>query len=71
KAQFSKYKDVEILGPAEAPLAKLRGQFRFHLLLKGPFAALLNTFVRQAMGNEEWVPKGVRILLDVDPMNLL
>lgn len=71
KAQFPQYELVEILGPAEAPLAKLRGQFRFHLLLKGPQAAVINTFARQVLGEEEWLPTGVRILIDVDPMNLL
>jgi primosomal protein N' (replication factor Y) len=71
KAQFPQYELVEILGPAEAPLAKLRGQFRFHLLLKGPQATVINAFARQTMGNEDWLPTGVKILLDVDPMNLL
>ncbi len=71
KAQFTQYELVEILGPAEAPLAKLRGQFRFHLLLKGPLAGVINTFARQTMGKEDWLPTGVKILLDVDPMNLL
>jgi len=71
KAQFSQYESVEVLGPAEAPLAKLRGQFRFHLLLKGPNASVINAFARQTMGNEDWVPPGIKILLDVDPMNLL
>lgn len=71
KAQFPQYELVEILGPAEAPLAKLRGQFRFHLLLKGPQANVINAFARQTMGNEDWLPTGIKILLDVDPMNLL
>ena len=31
KSQFSHYNSVEVLGPAEAPIAKLRNQFRFHL----------------------------------------
>jgi len=71
KAQFPQYELVEVLGPAEAPLAKLRGQFRFHLLLKGPQANVINAFARQTMGNEDWLPSGIKILLDVDPMNLL
>jgi primosomal protein N' (replication factor Y) len=71
KAQFPQYESVEVLGPAEAPLAKLRGQFRFHLLLKGPNASVINAFARQTMGNEDWVPTGIKILLDVDPINLL
>lgn len=71
RAQNSKYDAIEILGPAEAPLAKLRGQFRFHLLLKGSSSAMINAFARQIMGDEDWVPRGIKILLDVDPMNLL
>jgi primosomal protein N' (replication factor Y) len=71
KTQFPPYEGIEILGPAEAPLAKLKGQFRFHLLLKGPQAAVVNSFARQTMGNEEWIPTRVKIVIDVDPMNLL
>lgn len=71
KSQFPQYELVEVLGPAEAPLAKLRGQFRFHLLLKGPQAGVINSFARQVLGNEQWIPTGIKILLDVDPMNLL
>ena len=71
KSQFTQYQRVEILGPAEAPLAKLRGQFRFHLLIKGNQASTLNSFARQTMGDEDWVPSGIRIIIDVDPINLL
>ncbi|MBK9324559.1 MAG: primosomal protein N' [Bdellovibrionaceae bacterium] len=71
KSQFTQYQRVEILGPAEAPLAKLRGQFRFHLLIKGNQASSLNSFARQTMGDEDWVPSGIRIIIDVDPINLL
>ncbi|MNT33342.1 Primosomal protein N' [compost metagenome] len=71
KQQIEKYAEIEVLGPAEAPLAKLRGQFRFHVLLKGPANGIVNPFSRQLLGNEEWLPTGVRILVDVDPMSLL
>lgn len=71
RSQFPQYEGVEILGPAEAPLAKLRGQFRFHLLLKGAHAHIINSFARQTMGNEDWIPPKIKILLDVDPVNLL
>jgi primosomal protein N' (replication factor Y) len=71
RQQFSQYQRIEVLGPAEAPLAKLRGMFRYHLLLKGPQSSVINSFARQTMGNEDWVPHGIRILIDVDPMNLL
>ncbi|MFP5520227.1 MAG: primosomal protein N', partial [Bdellovibrionia bacterium] len=71
KEQFKIYNEIEVLGPAEAPLAKLRNQFRFHVLIKAPNAQLLNTFCRQALGTEDWIVAGVKISVDVDPMNLL
>lgn len=71
KTQFTQYSSVEVLGPAEAALAKLRGQFRFHLLLKTGPNSLANPFARQLLGDQAWVPTGVKILVDIDPMNLL
>lgn len=71
KAQIPQYGLIEILGPAEAPLSKLRGQFRFHLLVKSTVASAANPFSRQLLGNQEWIPSGVKILIDIDPMSLL
>lgn len=71
KSQNAHYAAVEVLGPAEAPMAKLRGQFRFHLLVKANSAQVSNTFSRQLLGNEDWLPSRVKILVDIDPMSLL
>jgi primosomal protein N' (replication factor Y) (superfamily II helicase) len=67
----SLYKNISVLGPAEAPIAKLRGQYRFHLLIKGPDPQTTNAFTRQVLGDETWLPKPVRVLADVDPLSLL
>ncbi|HRO68532.1 MAG TPA: primosomal protein N', partial [Pseudobdellovibrionaceae bacterium] len=56
------YKSLEILGPAEAPLARIRNQYRFQILMKGPKPDLLNSFARQILGDEKWIPAGARIL---------
>lgn len=71
KAHSQNYSSVEVLGPAEAPLAKLRGQFRYHLLLKTTSISVANPFARQLLGDQSWVPSGIKILVDIDPMNLL
>lgn len=71
KKQIPQYQTIEVLGPAEAPIARLRGQFRHHLLIKSSSSATANPFVRQLLGDQEWVPNGVKILIDIDPMNLL
>lgn len=71
KLQNQNYHAIEILGPAEAPLAKLRGQFRYHLLLKAPHASVANSFARQILGDEDWLPPRTKIIVDIDPMSLL
>ncbi|XGC80751.1 primosomal protein N' [Bdellovibrio bacteriovorus] len=71
KAQFPQYSSIEVLGPAEAPLSKLRGQFRYHLLVKSTQGNAANPFSRQLLGDQDWIPSGIKILIDIDPMSLL
>ena len=71
KSKQKLYSEIEVLGPAPAPLAKLRGKYRFHLLLKGAQSGLLNGFCRQVFADESWVSSGVRLIPDVDPLHLL
>lgn len=74
-ALIEKYNDhyakIEVLGPAAAPLAKLNNQYRMHLLLKGPTANALNHLVKQILGDQKWIQPKVKVVVDVDPMNLL
>lgn len=71
KSQNPNYESIEVLGPAEAPLSRIRGQYRFYILLKGLDSKNLNKFCRHVLGNEDWVTAGVRILVDIDPLHLL
>jgi len=62
---------VRVLGPAEAPLALVRGRYRFRLLVKSPRAFDLSAYLR------EWlalVPKAkgtLKLEVDVDPQSFL
>lgn len=61
-----------ILGPAPAPIRKIRGRYRWQLLIKSPTAAILGKVLclfRQQQGTA--LPPGVRIAIDVDPIHLL
>lgn len=71
KQTYDAYKEVEILGPAQAPLAKLRNQYRYHVLFKEPRAKVLNQFIKTIVADQNWVPTQVKVLVDVDPLNLL
>lgn len=70
--QFDIYsQNLVALGPAPAPLFKLRGKFRFHVMVKCDSAQKLNGFCRQLLGDEAWVPKGTKVQVDIDPFAML
>jgi len=60
---------IEILGPAPAPIEKLRNRYRWQILLKGQKGPHLFKLANQARSLN---PRGrVRLLVDVDPYNML
>jgi len=60
-----------ILGDATpAPLEKLQGQFRFHILLRGEAIMRLSRLVRETLDKLPF-PEDVTITVDVDPYQLL
>lgn len=71
KAKTRQYEKIQILGPAEAPLAKLRGKFRFYLLFKSTGPQILSAFCRQLIGDGKWISSGTKVQVDIDPFNLL
>lgn len=64
---------IEILGPSAAPLSKMKGKFRWQMLIKGKSTKLLHHFSRElAAGTEALIKgKGVNLDLDVDPVFIL
>jgi primosomal protein N' (replication factor Y) len=66
-----KAEKIRVLGPAEAPLAVIRGRYRVRLLVKAAREADMQSYLRQwlAAGPE---PRGsVRLSVDVDPYNFM
>jgi len=59
-----------ILGPAPAPLAKLRDNYRFQIQLQGPDGALLRGAVR-IVSDRLKPPDDVQWIADVDPLDML
>ncbi|HEV3149190.1 MAG TPA: primosomal protein N' [Chthoniobacterales bacterium] len=67
----------EALGPefilgdaAPAPLEKLQGQFRFHILMRGEAIVRLSRLVRETLDKLPF-PEDVTVAVDVDPYQLL
>jgi len=65
-------RSVEVLGPAPQALARLKGQHRWHLLLKSAHAGRLREVAGLALGEAGTARlKGVRVMADVDPVEVL
>ena len=64
---------LEILGPIEAPLARIANQYRWQLLLKGDKVNVLHRFVRELLFGPHSQPRkpDVSIAIDVDPLFLM
>ena len=60
-----------VLGePTPAPLEKLQGQFRFHILMRGEAITRLSRLVRETLDKLPF-PEDVTVTADVDPYQLL
>jgi primosomal protein N' (replication factor Y) len=61
---------VRVLGPAEAPVFRLKGYYRFHFQLQSPSAATLHRLLRGVLPSVR-TSTGVEFTVDVDPLNML
>ena len=68
---FRKYsEECNVLGPVEAPINLLKGQFRYRILLKGKSRKNLNIFTKKMM-NSVKIPSAVKVIIDVDPYTFM
>jgi primosomal protein N' (replication factor Y) len=61
---------LRLLGPAEAPVFRLNGYYRFHFQLQSPSAAQLHRVLRDVLAVVR-PSAGVDFQIDVDPFNML
>jgi primosomal protein N' (replication factor Y) len=61
--------DVRVFGPAEAPIAVVRGRHRFRLLAKAPRGFDLSAYLRQWLAVALKTRGNVRLEVDVDPQS--
>ncbi|MDZ4678235.1 MAG: primosomal protein N' [Oligoflexia bacterium] len=65
------YQSTDVMGPCESAIAKLRNNYRFQLLLKTQSAKVLNVFLQHLTNDIGWLPTGVKLTIDVDPLQLM
>ena len=70
EAASARQMEPRILGPVAAPIPKLRGHFRFQILVYFPDATLLREAV-QAATEQLKAPDEVLWMVDVDPLDML
>jgi len=63
--------DIDVLGPAEAPLSVIRGRHRFRLLVQAPRAADLQGWLRSWLAIAPTPRGGIRVQVDIDPQGFL
>lgn len=62
---------VTVLGPAEAPLALIRGRYRYRLLVKTEREVDLQGYLREWLARCPKVRGNTRVSVDVDPQSFL
>jgi primosomal protein N' (replication factor Y) len=60
---------TRIQGPAAAPMSRIKGVWRFQILLRSPQRAALRRAVEAVMLGRKW--GNVDVAIDVDPLNIL
>jgi primosomal protein N' (replication factor Y) len=60
---------VRVLGPAPAPLGKLRGEYRAQLLTKGSNRTKMRVLLQSAIAGRPDLER--RVMMDVDPVSVL
>ena len=62
--------DLYILGPAPAPMALLRGRYRYRFLINARRTANLQATVRDWLDRHDF-PPGIRVGVDIDPYSFV
>jgi primosomal protein N' (replication factor Y) len=63
---------IRVLGPAEAPVPRLKAEYRYQLLLKAAKRSLLRKALkslREYAAREKW--PATSVVIDVDPLSLM
>jgi primosomal protein N' (replication factor Y) len=62
---------IALLGPAEAPLALIRGRYRFRLLVHGKRNSDMQGFMRAMLANGPKERGSIHVQVDIDPQSFL
>jgi len=64
-------KDVNILGPAQCPKARIRSRYRYQILLKGRLKRLHEVCAEIDRNSSMLIQGNIKMDIDVDPVNFM
>ena len=71
KKTAPKAAEIFLLGPAEAPMALVRGRFRYRLLVHAPRSFDVQAYIKDWLQAAPRERGGIRVQIDVDPQSFL
>ncbi|MBB6261348.1 primosomal protein N' (replication factor Y) [Paenochrobactrum gallinarii] len=63
--------ELSVMGPAEAPLAFVRGRYRYRLLIHGSKRADIQAYMRALLERAPKIKGNLRVQVDIDPQSFL
>jgi len=63
-------KGLHIIGPAPAPMARVRGMHRYRMLMHAPKDAKIQPIIREWVNRTQKIG-GVKIKVDIDPYSFM
>jgi len=68
----TRHESIRVLGPAAAPIVRLKSEYRYHLLLKSVSRGKLNATLRAMLAHagEQKIPRA-NLVIDVDAMSMV
>jgi len=62
---------LDLLGPCRAPLARVKGRYRWHLLIKSDRTEALHRFLGELLEKTDLESTGIQLEVDIDPVSLM
>jgi primosomal protein N' (replication factor Y) len=69
--RLARYKGLEKLGPAAAPMSKIKNRYRWQIVLKSKEEADLRDILKELQNSSLSDTNGVNVSIDLNPLNML
>ncbi len=64
-------RSIELLGPAPAPLSRLRNAYRYSILLRSQSVREIQKVCRAVRKDAQKLPDRIKVVVNIDPLNML